>query len=81
MSKKKMYITIIMRITTLSILFGIMTMIFNAILFTLYDKLVEGYVNTKYLALTSILGFVSGICAYISITITGAQTYACKRIS
>ncbi len=64
-----------MRTIKLSVMFGIMTMIFMAIWFTLYDKLVEGYVNTKYLALTSILGFVSGVCAYYSVLITGAQTW------
>ena len=61
-----------MRTVKLSILFGIMTMIFSAIWFTLYDKLVEGYVNTKFLALTSLLGFVSGVSAYFSILITGS---------
>ena len=55
-----------------AIMFAILTMIFNAIL---YDKMVEGYVNTKYLALTSILGFVSGMCAYFSVLITGAQSW------
>ena len=58
-----------------AIMFAILTMIFNAIWFTLYDKMVEGYVNTKYLALTSILGFVSGMCAYFSVLITGAQSW------
>lgn len=64
-----------MRNIKVLLMFGIMTMIFNAIWFTLYDKLVEGYVNTKYLALTSILGFVSGICGYYSILITGAHEW------
>lgn len=56
-----------------SFMFGLMTMIFSAIWFTLYDKLVEGYVNTKFLALTSLLGFISGVCAYFSILISGAM--------
>lgn len=64
-----------MKATKLAIMFGIMTMIFNAIWFTLYDKLVEGYVNTRYLALTSILGFISGVSAYFSVIVTGAQTW------
>ena len=64
-----------MRIIEISIMFGIMTMIFNAIWFTIYDKIVEGYVNTKFLALTSILGFISGLCAFYSIQITRAQTW------
>ena len=62
-----------MKTTKLAFLFAILTMIFNAIWFTLYDKLVEGYVNTKYLALTSLLGFVSGLSAYYSVLITGAE--------
>ena len=60
----------------LAVLFGIMTMIFSGIWFTLYDKLVEGYVNTKILSLTSLLGFVSGVSAYFSIVITGATDWA-----
>ena len=64
-----------MRKIKISIMFGILTMIFNAIWFTLYDKLVEGYVNTKVLGLTSILGFISGICAYLSILVTGATEW------
>ena len=64
-----------MRKVKLSILFGIMTMMFSAIWFTLYDKLVEGYVNTKFLSLTSLLGFISGVCAYISVNITGAMDW------
>lgn len=64
-----------MRKVKLSVLFGMMTMIFSAIWFTLYDKLVEGYVNTKFLALTSLLGFISGVSAYISILITGATDW------
>lgn len=61
-----------MRKVKISVMFGIMTMIFNAIWFTLYDKLVEGYVNKKLLALTSLLGFTSGVSAYFSILVTGA---------
>uniref|UniRef100_A0A6C0J0I2 Uncharacterized protein n=1 Tax=viral metagenome TaxID=1070528 RepID=A0A6C0J0I2_9ZZZZ len=64
-----------MRKLKLSVLFGIMTMIFSAIYFTIYDKLVEGYVNTRFLALTSLLGFISGVCAYFSILITGATDW------
>ena len=59
----------------LAFAFGIMTMIFNGILFTLYDKLVEGYVNTKYLSLSSLLGFFSGIFAYFSLLLTGANEW------
>ena len=55
--------------------FAVMTMIFNGIFFTLYDKLVEGYVNTKFLALTSLLGFFSGFCAYFCILITGVNEW------
>ena len=51
----------------ITVMFGIMTMIFNAI--------VEGYVNKKFLALTSLLGFISGVCAYLSILITGAADF------
>lgn len=64
-----------MRKIKLSMMFGLMTMIFSAIWFTLYDKLVEGYVNTKFLALTSLLGFISGVCAYFSVLITGATEW------
>tara|TARA_Y100000389_G_C17433794_1_gene504288 strand:- start:957 stop:1154 length:198 start_codon:yes stop_codon:yes gene_type:complete len=64
-----------MRKVKISVMFGIMTMIFSAIWFTLYDKLVEGYVNTKLLALTSLLGFTSGVSAYFSILITGATEW------
>lgn len=56
-------------------LFAIMTMIFNAILFTIYDKSVEGYINTKYLALTSLLGFFSGFLAHYSILMIGMSSY------
>ena len=59
----------------LAVMVGIMTMIFSAIWLTLYDKIVEGYVNTKFLALTSLLGFISGVCAYFSILITGATVH------
>lgn len=64
-----------MRKIKLSVMFGLMTMIFSAIWFTLYDKLVEGYVNAKVLALTSLFGFLSGVCAYFSILITGATEW------
>ena len=55
--------------------FAFMCMIFNGIFFTLYDKIVEGYVNTKFLALTSLLGFFSGFVAYFSLLITGANEW------
>lgn len=54
-----------------SLWFGLMTMIYNAIFFTLYDRITEGYVDTRILFLTCILGFISGIFAYSSILITG----------
>jgi len=54
-----------------SLWFGLMTMAYNAIFFTIYDRITEGYVDTKLLFLTCILGFVSGIFAYGSILITG----------
>lgn len=64
-----------MRTFKLAMLYGMMTMIFNAILFTLYDKIVEGYVNSKHLALTSLLGLVSGFFAYCSVIVTGAHMW------
>lgn len=64
-----------MRKLKISVMFGIMTMIFSSIWFTVYDKIVEGYVNTKLLALTSLLSFISGVCAYFSILVTGATEW------
>lgn len=63
----------------ISFAFGIMTMIFNGILFTLYDKLVEGYVNTKYLLLTALLGFFSGVFSYFSLSMTGVFKYLAQK--
>ena len=64
-----------MRTIKLAVFFGFMTMIFNAILFTLYDKLIDNYINEKILALTSLLGFISGMLTYFSIVTTGALTW------
>lgn len=55
--------------------FGMMTMIFNALFFTFYDKYVEGFVNTRYLGLTSILSFLSGFAGYIAVVVTGATAW------
>ena len=64
-----------MKVLKLGIFFGIMTMLFNSIWFTLYDKVVEGGVNPRYFALTSLLGFLSGISAYYAVLLTGAQQW------
>tara|TARA_X000000368_G_scaffold265632_1_gene210318 strand:+ start:910 stop:1143 length:234 start_codon:yes stop_codon:yes gene_type:complete len=57
---------------------GILAMIINALMTTLYEKYVDGYVNSRHLSLTSLLGFVSGFLAYISFIATGANTWITK---
>jgi len=50
-------------------------MVLNALLTTLYKKYVDGYVNTRHLSLTSLVGFVSGFFAYIAFVATGAHIW------
>ena len=51
-------------------------MIIVAILFSLYDKLVEGFVNGQQLFLSSILAFVAGFLSHIALHVSGAQNWA-----
>lgn len=64
-----------MKVVKIAFMIGILSMVMNALLTTLYEKYVDGYVNTRHLSLTSLLGFVSGFFAYIAFVATGAHIW------
>ncbi len=64
-----------MRLMRVALFFAMMTMIFNTLLFTMYDRVVQGFVNYRYLGLTSILSFLSGFAAFYAFTAMGATTW------
>ena len=49
-----------------AVLFGMSTMVYCGIFFSLYDRFVRGFVNENYFLQISLVGFAAGFFAYIS---------------